>query len=424
MDALVEKFGRYVDKQVVPHPVYARRLLLTAYRFYGAKLKYAPNKRLPPSKNYLARVSMRCMVEPLAHPERQVLASLFTPCEAFYALGLAPMCAEQYATYANGAGAEHGFIEAAENAGIVETFCSYHKVLTGAVLTGVMPKPLAIVNTSLACDANNLTFRKAAERLNAPQYYIDVPYSADEAAVDHVARQLRQMVRWLEDLSGRKLEEDKLLAAMENSRRTMRTIQEIIPLRRDRYLPCELTTELYEALMTHNALGREETLTYAQMLRRDFADSGETPGRKILWMHTNPFYQTSVTQLFNYRSDPWIALSEMCYDTLIETDLDLRDPYRFMAARVVFNAYNGPISRRADRALEMAERVAADGVILFCHWGCKETCGASTLIQERLENAGYPVLILNGDGVDRRNSSDGQIQTRVQAFLELLEARR
>ena len=73
--------------------------------------------------------------------------------------------------------------------------------------------------------------------------------------------------------------------------------------------------------------------------------------------------------------------------------------------------------------MEMAERIAADGVILFCHWGCKETCGASTLIQETLESAGYPVLILNGDGVDRRNSSNGQIQTRIEAFLEMLEGR-
>ena len=32
-----------------------------------------------------------------------------------------------------------------------------------------------------------------------------------------------------------------------------------------------------------------------------------------------------------------------------------------------------------------------------------------------------PMLILDGDGIDRRNSHDGQIKTRLEAFLEMLE---
>lgn len=36
---------------------------------------------------------------------------------------------------------------------------------------------------------------------------------------------------------------------------------------------------------------------------------------------------------------------------------------------------------------------------------------------------GFPTLILNGDGCDRRNASDGQTATRLNAFLEMLEKR-
>ena len=32
------------------------------------------------------------------------------------------------------------------------------------------------------------------------------------------------------------------------------------------------------------------------------------------------------------------------------------------------------------------------------------------------------MLILDGDGIDRRNSHDGQIKTRLEAFLEMLDA--
>ena len=33
---------------------------------------------------------------------------------------------------------------------------------------------------------------------------------------------------------------------------------------------------------------------------------------------------------------------------------------------------------------------------------------------------GKPMLILDGDALDRRNCPDGQIKTRFEAFMELL----
>ena len=35
-----------------------------------------------------------------------------------------------------------------------------------------------------------------------------------------------------------------------------------------------------------------------------------------------------------------------------------------------------------------------------------------------------PLLQLDGDGIDERNSHDGQIKTRLEAFFEVLEAKR
>ena len=47
--------------------------------------------------------------------------------------------------------------------------------------------------------------------------------------------------------------------------------------------------------------------------------------------------------------------------------------------------------------------------------------GMSTLAKRRLEEAGLPTLVLDGDGCDSRNVADGQMVTRVGAFLEQLE---
>ena len=81
-----------------------------------------------------------------------------------------------------------------------------------------------------------------------------------------------------------------------------------------------------------------------------------------------------------------------------------------------------------DDKLSEAERLAkitnADGGILFAHWGCKGTIGASGLIKSSLEAAGLPTMILDGDGCNPANTSDGQVSTRLQAFVEMLEENR
>lgn len=92
-----------------------------------------------------------------------------------------------------------------------------------------------------------------------------------------------------------------------------------------------------------------------------------------------------------------------------------------MARRLVYDAYNGPVTDRIAATRKTADQVQADGVVVFCHWGCKETCGASGQIKDALEKAGYPCLVLNGDGVDRHNTSDGQVSTQIGAFMEMLE---
>lgn len=71
--------------------------------------------------------------------------------------------------------------------------------------------------------------------------------------------------------------------------------------------------------------------------------------------------------------------------------------------------------------LANAKALNADGVILFCHWGCKQTMGMAMLARQMLSDAGLPTLVLDGDGCDSRNVADGQMVTRVGAFLEQLE---
>ena len=74
--------------------------------------------------------------------------------------------------------------------------------------------------------------------------------------------------------------------------------------------------------------------------------------------------------------------------------------------------------------MKVAKLTRADGAVIFAHWGCKPTLGAVRLMKDALEAEGLPTLVLDGDACCPANSGDGQIATRMEAFLEMLEERR
>ena len=83
-------------------------------------------------------------------------------------------------------------------------------MLLGCAYSGLLPPPAVIVNTSLVCDANNLSFRELSNFYGVPQYYVDVPPERSEASVTYVAEQLRDLAIFLENHTNRKLDPDRI----------------------------------------------------------------------------------------------------------------------------------------------------------------------------------------------------------------------
>ncbi|MGI6211130.1 MAG: 2-hydroxyacyl-CoA dehydratase subunit D [Anaerovoracaceae bacterium] len=424
MQDIVYKFGDFVDKNVPKHPALSRKMLIAGFCAFGLKLDHRPNPELPESRQYIASLLNDIVIDMLTHSDRAALTSVFMPCEMLQVMGIRSLCAELFSCFINGAHAEKAFVEAAENEGIAETYCSYHKVLLGSAYSGVMPKPAAIVNTSLICDANNLTFRALSDHYGIPQFYLDVPSESGEESTRYVADQLRELKTFLEDQTGKLFDEQKLKEQIACSGRTIENLIETQPYRRDRWLAGDIASELYEVYVTHIGLGTKEAETYTQLLKRDFQNAPKADGRgaRILWIHTIPNWQPPIRETFNLSEDAQIIGCDMNWDSLIP--MDPEHPYESMARRLTESTFNGNGERRIRAAVDMAEKLDADGAIVFCHWGCKQTMGLSAVFKDALEDAGFPTLILNGDGCDENNSSDGQIATRLSAFLEMLKERR
>ncbi len=415
---ILDKFGSTVGSMSQEDPDKARRLLLTGYRLQEKRLELFPDRKLPSSGRYVAKVVMKNIINALAKPENAAMVSIFVPGELLTAAGLTPYSVEALSCFMAGTRCEQTFLRKTEEEGFPETMCSYHRVFLGAALNGIVPKPKCMVYTNLACDGNMMTFPYLKQSYEIPGFYIDVPYEKNHDSIQYVAAQLRELKRFLEDVTGKKIPEETVKAAVNNSRKAAEYYEKQLFLRKDHDIISTLTNELYALFMCHLLAGTESSIKYTKLLYNDVKNAPRSDGFHVLWMHTMPFLQDAVKDVFNYSDKIHISASDFIADGFRQ--MKAEDPYEALAEKMVNCIYNGNIDQRIEESKKLAKLTGADGGILFAHWGCKNTIGASSLIKKALEESGLSTMILDGDGCNPANASDGQISTRLQAFVEML----
>lgn len=418
---IIKTFGGIIEDIVPKNPVKARKLLLAGYRAQKAVLTVNPDRKLPPSKQYAAKAVMDVTIRALAHPENAAMISILTPCEPLTAAGITPYSVEALSGYISGTKCDKVFLEHTAGEGMPETLCSFHRTFDGAADIELLPKPKFMVYTNIPCDGNMITFPYLRRKFDIPHYFIDVPYEKSEDAVQDVAAQLREMKAFIEDITGKKITDELLMETISRSKRTYQNYIRYLDFQKERHLTGDTTSEMYAVFMTHNLLGTKEAEKYSKMLLEDIQKAPLSKALRLLWIHLLPYMQPSIKKMFNFSKDVFITTCDLAYESMIP--IDETRPYESMARRMVYSCFNGSPEGRINRALEMARTTGADGAVIFAQWGCKSTIGITRIMKKALESQGLPSLILDGDACDLSNSSDGQIATRIGAFIEMLEGK-
>ncbi len=412
-------FGKIVSKVNSTNPNLARKILKLGWQAMNIKLRRFPDKRLTKADQYLSDIMMQAMIAPLKEPHNSALVSIFTPCELLQEVGLNPYNAETYSSYISASCIEAQMLKSATDAGASETLCSYHRIFLGGAISSLMPKPRCIVYTNLACDANMISFKKISEIFKVPIFYIDVPANQDDSSITYVANQLRELKSFLEEISGKKIDESNLIKRVEVSRNSLNDYRKFQRLRADYHVPTDVVSPLYCCMSNNILLGTNKQRAFTKMLVDGLKDLEPKRGKHIYWMHTIPFWSSVIKDIFEFSDRVQIVgdeIGEVC-----DCDFDPADPYEAMAKRMVYNILNGSAKRRIEAGIKHAKIAGADGAIWFNHWGCKHTIGSSILAKKLFEEAGIPLLVLDGDGCDKSHGGEGQTSTRINAFLEMLD---
>lgn len=416
---IVDKYIENVKEQTMEAPGESWGKILLGFQANKLRTKLLPKKELSRGYQKLETMMMSFVADSLAKENSYVWGNIFAPCEILECFGLHTLSIECLSCFLSGYHLEDYFIDYAQDTGIAPTLCSYHKTFVGAVDSGAIPVPRYAVTTSLSCDGNLNTFRYLEKKKGVPFTFLDVPYGDDPASVDYLAEQLRDFTKELERVFGKTFDEEKFRETLEIENETRKELVKFFKLQSEHYYPGAMISHLYLMMGIHLLIGSREFLELIQFMNRDIKTYPKFEGKKILWVHLMPFYQESLQQYFNANEKYQIIASDISIDSLEE--LDTSRPFHAIAAKIIHNLYNGSYSHKAEIVSNLADQLCPDAVIQFCHWGCKQSSGGSMILKERFREKGIPMLILDGDGIDKRNSHDGQIKTRLEAFLEMLD---
>lgn len=412
-------YGAFIKKAAPRHQTAAFRMIKTGLQLEKIRTKYFLDKRIPNAYRYLNHYAIHSVLKALQKPEQSAWVNLFTPVEILQCFDLACLSAEAMSSYLSGFYIEDALIDYAESEGIAGTLCSYHKTFIGAVDSGIIPKAAFATTTSMICDANINTFRHLSRKHQVPCFMLDIPDTYSKEGCRYVTGQLQELISMLEDLFHRPLDEQRLTKTLIRENQSKQYYLDFLKLAARKDDPSTLTLQMFMLFATHLNIGTPQILHFFKLLYEGIKDAPDFHGKKLFWVHLFPYYQETLQAYFNLNDNYQILTTEMNLDYM--EPLDTAHPLEALAKKMICNLYNGSYQRKADFCAQTAKKLQVDGVINFCHWGCKQSSGGVMLLRETMRKHDLPLLVLDGDGMDRRNSHDGQIKTRLEAFLELLD---
>jgi len=392
--------------------------IISGLRLEGFRIRHFYDKRLPKAVQFLNENAIVRIADALDSPDTLAWTNIFAPVEILQCFDLTCASMEALSSYLAGFHMEDTCIDAAEAEGIASTLCSYHKCFIGMLDRGLVPAAKVAVTTTLACDANLSTFRYVGRRYGVPVYAIDVPGEESPEAVAYLTEQLKELIALLESMTGKKVDQDRLREIIVRENNSKRDLWEFAKLRMIHQWPSTLTLNMFQLFATHLNIGMPWVEQYFHQQAEEIRQKPLSSEKRLFWVHLQPFFEPSLKDYLNFGSKVAVAIDDFDLDYMEE--MDPSDPLKALARKMIRNIYNGPFTRKVDAIEKMVTQLEPDGVVEFCHWGCKQSSGGVMLLKDRMRAIHMPMLVLDGDAIDRRGCQPEQIRTRFEAFLELL----
>ena len=389
------------------------------FYLYGFSFKSASDK-------YLNKYSLSYMKEVYCGNFPIAYGSLFVPYEILNSLNLRLVLPEVMGGFTAGLGVTNKTLSNAANNWYSADLCTFHRSASGAANMDLFPKPEFIICSNLACDAACKSFEDMAKKFRIEDrfYLIDIPYENDRDSVDYLSGQLKNIFFDISDKLKIKPETENLKKAIMNSNRLRKHLLEVNKIREKLFDYPQYYNGLSYILPLFGLAGTKQAVNLYKIMEKELRiklqkQNPSKKMKKILWMHLKPYYRNDIFSIFE--DNNCRVVCEEITDVFWE-EMNPEKPFESLAMKMLSNPLRGSGRNRVDTILSMAEKYEIDAAVLFSHWGCRQSNGLARILKDKLADIKIPLLVLDGDCVDKNNCPSGQLKTRIEGFTEIINS--
>jgi benzoyl-CoA reductase/2-hydroxyglutaryl-CoA dehydratase subunit BcrC/BadD/HgdB len=348
------------------------------------------------------------------------------PFDVLNAMGVTSCFVEFVGAVLASTGGVEPMLELAEEEGYSPDSCGYHRAVTGATLRGMMPRPDFLIATSAPCTGGLAAIQNLARHFERDLFVLHIPHHDGPEAVAFLAEQLREMTRFVAEHTGHPLEEDRLREAVETTNHIRDLLVETMELAKSVPTPIRKRDLVNFGITMALLLGTEAGAEVARTYRDEFAAKvrdgiAGTPGEQVrlMWLQNRIQFRHPLEKLLteDLHTAVFDELNDITWDPI-----DPVDPFPGIARRILSTPLVGAADRRVRNLQHLARAYRVDGAINPCNWGCRQGSGSRGLVEAGLDAIGVPVLNLEVDCVDPRSFAEGQLRTRLEAFVEMIRS--
>lgn len=363
------------------------------------------------------------------------------PIEMVYVFEGIPFLPENYAALCSSRKVAAELCRAGEARGYSQDLCSYALCTFGSIFEkrGAFedegpPAPDILLATEGACATHPKWWEAMQRHFNCPLFIVDAAYTVDsETLPEHhkayFAAQLRELASFMEEHTKRKFEMDRLREVVALSDRASELWDKIDDFRKA--IPTPISQiDVFTCLFPLVTLkGTKEAVAFYEQLCDEVKERvdngiGFVPNERfrLIW-DLFPIYHNM--RLLNYFAEFDAAFVTDLYGNAFSGRLDVSDPFGSLAERYLSFFMRSAQWGKAELYKKRAREYHVDGIVFHSNRCCRNYTAEQPDIGNILrDELGISSLTFEANMVDPRGYDDAQVKARIEAFMEMLEARK
>ena len=362
------------------------------------------------------------------------------PVEPLVAMDIIPIYPENHGAMIGASKMGEDLCIKAEDMGYSSDLCSYARadiscsVVKGGPIGG-LPEPDMLICCNNICGTVLKWYEVQARFYNVPLFILDTPichtrYSPEIAK--YVQAQIDEYIAFLEKVTKRKFNYEKMAEVGRLAFEAQLLWQKVLNTTAHKPSPMSAFDAFFFLALIVTLRGTKIAVDFykellGEMEQRIKDGISMVPNEKyrLLWDNLPVWYQLKwLSQKF---SDHNACLVADTYTSAWCGAIQYTNKDNFIGS--IAEAYtriylNIGVDQMAGQVLDMIKFYNADGLVMHSNRSCKPySFGQMDIMKIVREKTNLPVLMIEADMVDPRNFSQSQVETRIDAFMEIIQQR-